>query len=150
MAILETEKLQLEKQHEEDIEKVQLSAFRLERFIGSDSDFRFYAGFPNYSSFKAFYGYLSPACEHLMYHGSNTAPITSESQIKCGKQRSDLCPQNRNYSLYLQDYVWGYFCKILLIDLISHQAVFLVFLGFPFLHQCLCALSIWPSRKLIQ
>jgi hypothetical protein len=101
MAILETEKLQLEKQHEEDIEKVQLSAFRLERFIGSDSDFRFYAGFPNYSSFKAFYGYLSPACEHLMYHGSNTAPITSESQIKCGKQRSDLCPQNRNYSLYL-------------------------------------------------
>ena len=101
MAILETEKLQLEKQHEEDIEKVQLSAFRLERFIGSDSDFRFYAGFPNYSSFKAFYGYLSPACEHLMYHGSNTAAITSESQIKCVKQRSDLCPQNRNYSLYL-------------------------------------------------
>ncbi len=80
--------MQLQKQHEEDTEKVKLSAFRLERFIGSDGDFRFYTGFPNYSIFKAFYDYLSPACEHLVYHGSNTAPITSESQIKCGKQRS--------------------------------------------------------------
>ncbi len=34
--------------------KVQLSAFRLERFIGTDSDFRFYTGFPNYLIFKAF------------------------------------------------------------------------------------------------
>jgi hypothetical protein len=62
MAILETEKLQLQKQHVEGIEKVQLGAFQLERFIGSDSDFRFYTGFPNYSSFKAFYDYLSRAC----------------------------------------------------------------------------------------
>ncbi len=58
IAILEAEKMQLQKQHEEDIEKVQLSAFRLERFIGSDSDFRLYTGFPNYSIFKAFYDYL--------------------------------------------------------------------------------------------
>jgi hypothetical protein len=62
MAILETEKLQLQKQHEEGIEKVQLSEFQLERFISSDSDFRLYTGFPNYSSFKAFYDHLSRAC----------------------------------------------------------------------------------------
>ena len=62
--------------------------FHLERFINSDSDFKFYPGFPNYSCFKAFYNYLSPACEHLLYHGSNTAPITSDSQTKCGKPRS--------------------------------------------------------------
>jgi hypothetical protein len=43
--------------------------------VASDSDFKFYTGFPNYSCFKAFYNYLSPACEHLLYHGSNTAPI---------------------------------------------------------------------------
>ena len=88
ISALKAEKLQLEKQHEEDVEKTQLSTFRMERFVSSDSDFRFYSGFPNYSSFKAFYDYLSPACEHLVYHGSNTAPITSQSQIKCGKQRS--------------------------------------------------------------
>ncbi len=62
--------MQLQKQHKEDIKKVQ--SFRLERFIGSDSDFRFYTGFPNYVIFKAFYDYLSPACEHLVYHGVQT------------------------------------------------------------------------------
>ena len=87
--------MQLQKQHEE---KVQISAFGLERFISSDNDFRFYTGFPNYSSFKAFYDYLSPACEHLVYQGSNNVPLTSESQKKMWQTK--VCPQSRNYSLY--------------------------------------------------
>ena len=66
--------------------------FRIERFIGSDSDFRFYTGFPNYMTFKAFFDYLSPACNHLIYHGSNTVPITDECQAKRGKERS-LSPE---------------------------------------------------------
>ena len=41
LSALESEILQLEKQDEEDVEKTQLSAFRMERFISSDSDFRF-------------------------------------------------------------------------------------------------------------
>jgi hypothetical protein len=142
--------LQLQKQHEEDIEKVQSSAFRLERFISSDSDFRFYTGFPNYSSFKAFYDYLSPACEHLVYHGSKTAPITSESQKKCGKQRS-MSPEQELF-LVLTRLRLG----LLLQDIahrfnMSSSSVSRVFKTWiPFLHQRLRALPIWPSRMFIQ
>ncbi|XP_028394502.1 uncharacterized protein LOC114518698 [Dendronephthya gigantea] len=150
MAILEDEKQQLQKQHEEDIKKVQLSAFRLERFIGSDNDFRFYTGFPNYSSFKAFYGYLSPACEHLVYHGSNTAPITSASQTKCGKQRS-MSPEQELF-LVLTRLRLG----LLLQDIahrfnISTSSVSRIFKTWiPFMHQRLRTLPICPSRKFIQ
>ncbi len=149
ITILEAEKMQLQKQHEEDTEKVQLSAFRLERFIGSDGDFRFYTGFPNYSIFKAFYDYLSPACEHLVYHGSNTAPIPSESQIKCGKQRS-MSPEQELF-LVLTRLRLG----LLLQDIahrfnISPSSVSRIFKTWiPFLHQRLRALPIWPSRKFI-
>ena len=150
IVILETDKLQLQKQHEEDTEKLQLSAFRLERFIGSDSDFRFYTGFPNYSSFKAFYDYLSPACEHLMYHGSNTAPITSESQIKCDKQRS-MSPEQELFlvltrlrlGLLLQDIAHRFNISPTSVSRILKTWI-------PFLHQRLRALPIWPSRKFIE
>ena len=77
---------------DKDVENLKCGLFRIERFISSDSDFRFYTGFPNYSCFKAFYDYLSPACEHLMYFGTHTTPVTSESQNKCGKPRS-LSPE---------------------------------------------------------
>ena len=63
--------------------------FQKESFIGSDADFRFYTGSPNYNSFIELFklfNYLSPACEHLAYHGTTTAPITSEHQIKCGSR----------------------------------------------------------------
>ena len=149
IAILESEKMKLQKQHEEDIEKVQLSAFRLERFISSDSDFRFYTGFPNYSSFRAFYDYLTPACEHLVYHGSNTGPITSETQKKCGKQRS-MSPEQELF-LVLTRLRLG----LLLQDIahrfnISASSVSRIFKTWiPFLHQHLRALPIWPSRKFI-
>ncbi len=131
------------------LDRGQLSAFRLERFIGSDGDFRFYTGFPNYSIFKAFYDYLSPACEHLVYHGSNTAPITSESQIKCGKQRS-MSPEQELF-LVLTRLRLG----LLLQDIahrfnISPSSVSRIFKTWiPFLHQRLRALPIWPSRKFI-
>ena len=46
--------------------------------MGSDIDFKFYTGFPNYSNFKAFYEYLSPAHEHLIYLGSNTANVAEQ------------------------------------------------------------------------
>ena len=150
ISALKAEKLLLEKQHEEDVEKTQLSAFRMERFISSDSDFRFYTGFPNYSSFKAFYDYLSPACEHLVYHGSNTAPITSQSQIKCGKQRS-MSPEQELF-LVLTRLRLG----LLLQDIahrfnLSPSSVSRIFKTWiPFLHQRLRALPIWPSREFIQ
>ena len=85
---LEAQNMALNTKYNEDVAKLKCAVFHMEKFINSDSDFRFYTGFPNYSCFKAFYNYLSPACEHLQYYGSNTAPITSETQNKCGKQRS--------------------------------------------------------------
>ena len=85
---LQEENMALNKKYDECVTKLKSGVFQLERFISGDSDFKFYTGFPNYSCFKAFYNYLSLACEHLVYHGSNTAPITSESQTKCGKPRS--------------------------------------------------------------
>ncbi|XP_028407590.1 THAP domain-containing protein 2-like [Dendronephthya gigantea] len=85
---LEAQNMALNTKYNEDIAKLKCGVFQMEKFINSDSDFKFYTGFPNYSCFKAFYNYLSPACEHLQYYGSNTAPITSESQNKCGKPRS--------------------------------------------------------------
>ena len=34
--------------------KMQQKLFRLERFIASDHEFRFYTGFPDYATFKVF------------------------------------------------------------------------------------------------
>jgi hypothetical protein len=77
---------------EKDLETYKTSSqqylFRMERFIGSDSDFRFYTGFPDYATFNIFFDYLSPACTSLIYYGSNTGEITTAKQKKCGKKRS--------------------------------------------------------------
>lgn len=40
---------------DDDVKAMEQCLFRLERFIGSDSDFRFYTAFPDYSTFKAFF-----------------------------------------------------------------------------------------------
>ena len=54
-------------------------SFRLERFIGSDHDFKFYTGFPDYTTFSAFFVYL-PTCQNLIYYGSNTSPNSASQQ----------------------------------------------------------------------
>ena len=137
--------MQLQKQHEE---KVQISAFGLERFISSDNDFRFYTGFPNYSSFKAFYDYLSPACEHLVYQGSNNVPLTSESQKNVANK--SLSPEQELFLVLTR------LClRLLLQDIArrfntSSSSVSRIFkTRIHFLYQCLRALPIWPSRKFI-
>jgi hypothetical protein len=65
-------------------------SFRLERFIGSDHDFKFYTGFADYTTFSAFFDYLSPTCQNLIYYGSNTS-LNSASQTKRGKPRLYPC-----------------------------------------------------------
>ena len=67
---------------------MQQKQFRMERFIGSDHDFKFYTGFSDYVIFKVFFDYLTPACDHLIYYGSNTTDVSSEMQKKRGKPRS--------------------------------------------------------------
>ena len=141
--------LALQSKYDEDMEKMGECLFRIERFIGSDSDFRFYTGFPDYSTFKAFFDYLSPACNHLVYHGSNTAPITSECQAKRGKERS-LSPEQELFLVLSR-----LRCGLLLRDLahrfsLSESHVSRIWKTWiAFLQQRLCALPIWPSRQLV-
>jgi hypothetical protein len=78
----------LEKTYEDDVKAAGKCLFRLERFIGSASDFWFYAGFPDYVTFKVFFNYLSPAYNSLIYYGSTTGVISSANQKKHGRQRS--------------------------------------------------------------
>ena len=75
---LQAKNIALQEKYDKDMADLRCGLFRMERFIASDTDFRLYTGFPNYNSFKALFDYLSPACEHLVYHGTTTAPITSD------------------------------------------------------------------------
>ena len=84
--------IQLEAKYDNDMKEMKQCLFRLERFLSSDTDFRFYTEFPDYTTFKAFFNYLSPECCHLNYHGSATAQIVSDVQKRHGKARS-LSPE---------------------------------------------------------
>jgi hypothetical protein len=79
---------QLHTKYDSNMEVMRQCVFRLEQFIRSDIDFRFYTGFPDYATFKAFFNFLSPECHHLNYHGSTTVPILSDTQKKHGKPRA--------------------------------------------------------------
>ena len=62
---------------------------RIEHVLASDTNFKFYTGFQNYQTFKAFYDYLEPACHFLNYSGSDSSTeYTQETQQKVGRQRS--------------------------------------------------------------
>ena len=121
----------------------------MERFIGSDSDFRFYTGFPDYSTFKAFFNYLLPACNHLIYRGSTTRPINSNTQRKCGKQRS-IYPEQELFLVLSR-----LRCGFLLQDLahrygMSPAHIWRIWTTWiTFLHHHLRALPIWPSRQFV-
>ena len=58
---LQEENMALNKKYDECVTKLKSGVFQLERFTSSDSNFKFYTGFPNYSCFKAFYNYLCPS-----------------------------------------------------------------------------------------
>ena len=49
----------LQEKYDKDTADLKCELFRMERFIGSDTDFRFYTGFPNYNSFKAFFALIT-------------------------------------------------------------------------------------------
>ena len=123
-------------------------SFRLERFIGSDHDFKFYTGFPDYTTFSAFFDYLSPTCQNLIYYGSNTS-LNSASQTKRGKPRL-LSPQQELFMVLSRMR-----CGLLLEDVahrfaLSTSHVSRIWITWViFLHQRLLALPIWPSREFV-
>ena len=146
---LQAKNTALQEKYNKDTSNLQCQLFRIERFIGSDTDFRFYTGFPNYNSFKAFFDYLSPSCKHLVCHGTQTAPKISEHQIKCGKPR--LMTPEQELFLVLVRLRLG-----LLVQDIAHRFntsasnVSMIFKTWiVFLNQRRRALPIWPSRKFV-
>ena len=50
---------------------LKVEKFGLQRFAGSDSDIRFYTGFPDYNTLTSFYEFLGPAVTQLNYWGSD-------------------------------------------------------------------------------
>ena len=130
-------------------EQADKCTFRLERFIGSDHDFKFYyTGFPDYATFSAFFDYLSPECDNLIYYGYKTSE-NSTNQTKHGKPRS-LSPEQELFMVLSR-----LRCEVLLEDvanrfglLTSHVSrIWITWIAF--LYQRLRALPIWPSRQLV-
>ena len=102
--------MQLEAKYDNDMKEMKQCLFRLERFLSSDTDFRFCTGFPDYTTFKAFFNYLSPECRHLNYHGSATAQIVSNVQKNMARQ--DLYHLKRSYLWYCPGYAVDFLVKI--------------------------------------
>ena len=81
---LETEHAELKTKYEELSNKYKQCVLRLEHVIASDANFKFYTSFPNYATFKAFFNYLQPACNSLMYAGSCNTEHVEATQQKHG------------------------------------------------------------------
>ena len=147
---LKRENKSLKSKHDELSTKYQLCVLRLEHIIASDVNFKFYTSFPNYSTFKAFFNYLQPACNFLMYAGTKNAQHSTETQAKCGTPRS-LTPEQELFMVLVR-----LRCGLLGLDIanrfgISHahySRIETTLLGF--LYHRLRALPIWPSREYIQ
>ena len=138
----------LQKKYNDDMKAMEQQLFRMERFIGSDHDFRFYTGFPNYSTFKVFFDFLSPACNSLIYYGSSTGTC-SQQQKKRGKPRS-ISPGQELFMVLVR-----LRCGLLIEDLahrysLSSSHVSRIWITWlAFLHQQLRMLPIWASRKFV-
>jgi hypothetical protein len=68
--------------------KFEQCSFSIYHIKNNDSDLEFYTGFSNYSTFKAFYDYLCPACEMLQYIGSWNTTKPTENRENCGPWRT--------------------------------------------------------------
>lgn len=123
---------------------------RLEHVIASDANFKFYTSFQNYATFKAFFDYLQPACNSLMYVGSNNTELSSEAQSKHGRTRS-LSPEQELFMVLVR-----LRCGLLEVDnanrfgLSQSQVSRIWTTWLSFLYHRLRALPIWPSHEYIQ
>ncbi len=147
---LKTKHDELKTKHEELSNKYNQCVLRLEHVIASDTNFKFYTSFPNYATFKAFFDYLQPACNFLMYAGSCNTEHVEATQQKHGRPRS-LSPEQELFMVLVR-----LRCGLLGLDIanrfsISHtqfSRIETTWLGF--LYHRLRALPIWASREHVQ
>ena len=149
---LQTNYDELQQKYVDDMAKMQQKLFRLERFIASDHEFRFYTGFPDFATFKVFFDYLSPACNNLIYYGhpnGTETVVISEEHKKSGRART-LSPEQELFMVLVR-----LRCSLLLEDVahrfnlsLSHVSrIWVTWVNF--LHQQLRILPIWPSRAFV-
>lgn len=127
--------------------KVQQCSFSIQRFKNNDSDFEFYTGFSGYSTFKAFYDYLRPACERLRYVGSCNTKEQTDNQEKCGPKRFlspeeelFLCLVRLRLGLLQRDLADRFHISV------SHVSrIWITWLDF--LNRYLRSIPIWPSQS---
>ena len=143
----------LKSKHDELSSKYQLSVLRLEHVVASDHDvnFKFYTSFPNYATFKAYFNYLQPACNFLMYAGTKNSQHTTETQAKRGVPRS-LTPEQELFMVLVR-LRWGLMgldtANRFGISQAQYSRIERTWLPFLY-HRLIRALPIWPLRDYIQ
>ena len=131
-------------------EQIQLNSFSIDRFKNNSSDFEFYTGFCNYSTFKAFYDYLSPACERLHYIGSSNTTNKAAVVDKCGPKRM-LSPEEELF-MCLTRLRLGLLEKDLAsrFNLSVSQISRIWVTWLDFLYTWVRSIPIWPSQKYVR
>ena len=130
--------------------KVEQCSFSIYHIKNNDSDIEFYTGFSNYSTFKAFYDYLCPACERLQYIGSWNTTKPTENREKCGPRRT-LSPEEELF-LCLVRFRLGLLERDLANRFnISESHVSRIWVTWlDFLYRRLRSIPIWPSQSYVR
>ncbi|XP_028407181.1 uncharacterized protein LOC114529570 [Dendronephthya gigantea] len=131
-------------------EKVQQCSFSIDRFEDNSTDFEFYTGFPNYNTFKAFYNYLSLACERLQYIGSCNSTNKGAMDDKCGPKRM-LSPEEELF-MCLTRLRLGLLERDLAnrFNLSVSQVSRIWVTWLDFLYRWVRTIPIWPSQKYVK
>ena len=150
-ATLRAENIALKEKCEELTCRYTQSVLRIEHVLASNTTFKFYTGFQNYQTFKAFFDYLQPACHFLNYAGSNSnTEYSIETQQKVGRTRS-MSPEQKLFMILVR-----LRCGLTGPDLafrfsISETQVSHIWVTWlEFLYHRLRAISIWASQEYIQ
>ena len=151
MISLKTEHAELKTKYGELSNKYKQCVLRLEHVIASGANFKFYTSFPNYATFKAFFNYLQPACNSLMYAGSCNTEHVEATQQKHGRPRVTI-PRTRTVHGISSVEMWGCWDLTLLTGSVFHTHQFssieTTWLGF--LYHRMRALPIWATREHVQ
>ena len=130
--------------------KVEQCSFSTDHIKNNDSDIELYTGFSNYATFKAFYDYLSPACERLQYIGSKNTTKPTESREKCGPMRT-LSPEKELF-LCLVRLRLGLLERDLAnrFNISTSQVSRIWVTWLDFLYRRLRSIPIWPSQSYVR
>ena len=150
-ATLRAENIALKGKCEELTCRYTQSVLRIEHVLASNIIIKFYTGFQNYQTFKAFFDYLQPACQFLNYAGSNSSTEYSlETQQKVGRT-SSMSPEQELFMILVR-----LRCGLMGPDLafrfsFSETQVSRIWVTWlEFLYHRLRAIPIWASQEYIQ